>query len=688
MPSVIPYLVLQGASLTVKDHNGCTPLDYALLGFTPATVVFLKSKNAPQGTNTLINAINQNDIPALEKALKDGANPNLAVDQDPLLTLLTCSTTESSLHIAELLLKAGADVNLPDAFGHTPLMNADQENNVNMAKLLIAHGANVNIQNATGFTSLMYAVQTGNLPIVKLLLAPPINAKTTPQANQAHYLDTALLIATSGQTLSLDLVKALLKADDIKDSIDMQDNGGYTALMWTVQAGNLPIIQLLLAAGARTTPQANQANGSDTALIVSLNQQTPSLAIAKALLEAHDIKDSINIQDNTGSTALMYAVMSNNLPLTLLLIAAGAKTTPQANKANYLDTALLVAINQQTLSLPIIEALLNAPDIKDSINLQDTTGMTALMLAANRGNLPITKALLAAGANPVITTFQGKTAWSFAAPNCRSILQTPPSVKANSDLFTAVINNDLPGVKKALAAGANPSYAVGISGTTTTMLILAISENHTAIAEALIAAKANVNFKDDRDATALIYAAYDGNLELVNALLAAGANPNFQTNAANGSTTALITATADNFTSVVEALAKVPTISQSINTQDNTGATALIYAAQAGNEALVKVLASIKGINANLQDNTGMTALMYAAQGNSLPLLQLLVKIPRISLNLQNMQNNNQVMSTVAGPGATAFDFATNQNCINFLAKIGAISSLNLPIASGITAGN
>ena len=560
---IIPYLVSEGASLTAKDKNGCTALDYALLGFTPETISFLESKKAPIGTNALVNAINQKNIPAVEKALKDPhANPNLVVGQGPLLALLTCSDTENSLQIAETLLKAGASVNLLDAFGNTPLMNAVQENSPKMAALLIRSKADLNFQDKVGCTALMDAVIQGNLLLTKALVS----------------------------------------------------------------------------AGAATTPRATQQYYSDTALLIAMNQQTPSLLIVQALLQAPDLHDtphmkgSLNMQDSNGWTALIYAVSANNLPLTQALVSAGAKSTLQAN-------ALGIAVTNQTLSLPIVQALLKAPDAKDSINLSNNNGETPLMIAAFRGNFPITQALIAAGADATIADKQGDTALSVAQPNCKPALEAALAT-ANSNLLNAVANNDLPGVNKALAAGANPNIDLSqIMGAGNSQSLLTITANHnnTAIAEALIAAKANVDFQNYQGATALIYAASNGNLEIVNALLAAGANPNFQTNAANTSTTALIAATHFNYTPIVEALLKAPTISQSIN----------------------------------FQDTTGMTALMYAAQNNSLPILQLLVKIPGININLVN---NNQNAPGDLGQGSTAFDYTTNQNCTDFLKQHGAVS--------------
>lgn len=671
---LIPYLVSHGASLTAKDHNGCTPLDYALLGFTPGTATFLKSKGAPVGTNALVNAINQNNIAAVEKLLKEGANPNLFVGFAPILSLLTCSTAAESVSLAEVLLKGGANINARDIDNNTPLMNAVQENNTamvslffrynaqldlkenhggtalmmsitphdtTMLQLLIAAHTNVNLQDNNGCTALMQAVNSGNLPAVQALLAA--GAKTTPQADKSHYFTTALLLAVTSKTVSLPIVHALLNAPDAQASINLQDSYGWTAVMYAVNTKNLPLTQLLISAGAKTTPQANKANALDTALLIAVTNQTVSLPIVQALLQAPDSKDSINLQDTTGWTALMYAVSNNNLPLTQLLLASRAKTTPQANQANASQTALIVAISQSA-SLSVVQALLNAPDSKQSVNLQDNTGTTALMYAATAGNLPATQALLAAGADTTIATPNGQTALSVAAANCKSVIETASYEETNTNLLNGIVNNNLAAVKTSLAAGANPNWIIEgkqLGTTRLSLVILATQHGYTPIAQMLINAKANVNFQDNYGATALIYAAQAGNLKLANALLKAGANPNLQTNAANSSTTALIVAT------------------------------------QAGNQALVKALATTKGINANIQDYIGMTALMYAAQNSSLPLLQLLVEIPGINLNLVN--NNLNAPQASSGYAALDYTYSTTgapTNCTTFLSQKGALAQM------------
>lgn len=72
--------------------------------------------------------------------------------------------------IAEILIKAGADVNRLSQLG-TPLMNAASNAwNIDIVKLLIDAGANINQTDQNGRTALFYAASGGNDEIIDILL--------------------------------------------------------------------------------------------------------------------------------------------------------------------------------------------------------------------------------------------------------------------------------------------------------------------------------------------------------------------------------------------------------------------------------------------------------------------------------------------------------------------------------------
>lgn len=64
----------------------------------------------------------------------------------------------------------GADVNLVDNYGNTPLIQACIYNNPEIVDLLIKSGADVNKENSKGVTALLLALENRYIDIIKLLL--------------------------------------------------------------------------------------------------------------------------------------------------------------------------------------------------------------------------------------------------------------------------------------------------------------------------------------------------------------------------------------------------------------------------------------------------------------------------------------------------------------------------------------
>jgi ankyrin repeat protein len=89
-------------------------------------------------------------------------------------------TGDGALHIVakrgdmtylNYLLSRGADPNMKDALGNTPLMIAANNSGAGLIEILVKHGANVNLGNNSGETPLIRAVQLRDLSMVRVLLA-------------------------------------------------------------------------------------------------------------------------------------------------------------------------------------------------------------------------------------------------------------------------------------------------------------------------------------------------------------------------------------------------------------------------------------------------------------------------------------------------------------------------------------
>ncbi len=119
-------------------------------------------------------------------------------------TPLLKAALAGNLPVVSFLLQQGADPNQRIFFGGGALNHSGLSTEV--AALLIAHGANVNLSDDLGMTPLMFACQDGNRPLMQLLLrhGASVNAVSVdrmrvldyaPDPDTAHFLETAAGLA-------------------------------------------------------------------------------------------------------------------------------------------------------------------------------------------------------------------------------------------------------------------------------------------------------------------------------------------------------------------------------------------------------------------------------------------------------------------------------------------------------------
>ena len=172
---------------------------------------------------------------------------------------------------------------------------------------------------------------------------------------------------------------------------------GYrTALMAAVDAGNLPVVQTLLSAGADVNV----------------------LTVVKIYWDGVP-----GMFDYLSSTALMCAAQKNDPAVIQALLAAGAEVNIQGVDDG--QTALMLAAKND--NLPAVEALLAAGA---EVNACDKEGMTALIYAARFSHAAVVAELLAAGADKKLKDKRGCNArWHAqdSAEHCNRELITDPA---------------------------------------------------------------------------------------------------------------------------------------------------------------------------------------------------------------------------------------------------------------------
>ena len=122
-------------------------------------------------------------LQAVEKAL-DGEDASevtemLTVPGSTVVNARDLTTGRTAIHMAverrngvwiDYLYQQGANVNIADRNGMTPLIQAVQLGYIEGVEKLIAHGARVDVQNSSGETPLMYAVHARNTELMRVLL--------------------------------------------------------------------------------------------------------------------------------------------------------------------------------------------------------------------------------------------------------------------------------------------------------------------------------------------------------------------------------------------------------------------------------------------------------------------------------------------------------------------------------------
>jgi ankyrin repeat protein len=121
------------------------------------------------GYTALLRALEKKNDAIAELLL---AQPNLDVNAQGFsgMTALTWYVWGGKEQTVKSLLERGANPNLADADGDTPLHGAAQRGNVKLLQMLLAAGANPNAKNKVGGTALMWAAVSGQEEAARVLI--------------------------------------------------------------------------------------------------------------------------------------------------------------------------------------------------------------------------------------------------------------------------------------------------------------------------------------------------------------------------------------------------------------------------------------------------------------------------------------------------------------------------------------
>lgn len=134
---ILRSLLKHGTNIDAQDNTGASPIDLAILaGKTQAAEILLEAGAKYDASQLLLQAA-QKDV--------------------------------SDRDIVRFLARHGANLEIQDDAGNTPLLLAVANNNHRLAQHLVEQGANVNAQRKDGLTVLQVAQQTASSEIQQLL---------------------------------------------------------------------------------------------------------------------------------------------------------------------------------------------------------------------------------------------------------------------------------------------------------------------------------------------------------------------------------------------------------------------------------------------------------------------------------------------------------------------------------------
>ena len=341
----------------------------------------------PGADPPLVEAVKSRDTDAVRALLADGVDVN--TPQPDGATALHWAAYRDDLDTATLLIAAGADVAVANELGATPLWLAADNGSASMVERLLDAGANPNVALPEGETPVMTAARTGDVDVVRLLLARGAAVNVSEHSRgqtalmwavaQGHHAVVEALIAHGADVHARSIERPrLMHAEGTNgsqyDQGVMWNRGGFTPLLFAARHGDVESARLLLAGGADVD---DPAPTGATALVVATHSGHG--AFAAALLDAGADPNAIG----AGYSALHAAILRGDGSLVETLLKRGA------NPNTRLETGTPLRRSSQDWALN--------PSLASA---------TPFWLAANYRDPTIMRDLVAAGADPRLTTLE------------------------------------------------------------------------------------------------------------------------------------------------------------------------------------------------------------------------------------------------------------------------------------------
>lgn len=340
------------------------------------------------------------NLTAVKTLLKTGANPDARVS--PGADVIGQSSLEAAVvhqkaDIMKIFLESGAHPTPSDLF------LAASNDDIDIIRAILDTGMDINTRfddkhfinpwlrtfytTSSDWTLLNQAIATNKPAVVRLLLERGANPEYTFGKEETNALFHAVWYART------DVLQEIVNG---RVYLNRKSKEGDTALILALNLRFADKAKVLINDGADLNQKTKEG---DTALILAVKGEK-----ADVVQELINCGADLNQKDKKNYTALMTAVEEEKIDLVQALINGGADLNQKCGKRD--NTALMLDVALQKTD--IVQALIKS---RANVNLQNTDGVTALMMAASssKPDIDTVQALIKAGANVNLQDRDGYT---------------------------------------------------------------------------------------------------------------------------------------------------------------------------------------------------------------------------------------------------------------------------------------
>ncbi|GMI48513.1 hypothetical protein TrCOL_g5911 [Triparma columacea] len=496
---ILQLLIKSGGDVNKVSVNGFTPLIVASAAGSVTQVEILLKAGAKvdqihsEGVTALMYAAASGHLDVAKLLVKEGADVGVKHSNGGTALMETgASLSENNHEIMEFLISKGAQFDLVDNDGVTPLMSAASQGQCKCVDLLISHltkklkkglKEHVNLAANSGGSALMFAAGAGKVECLESLIKAGADIHMLVAA-QASYLQS--------------LAEQVAAGEEVEEHVD-----GINSLMIAAAAGHLGVVQTLLEAGAEVNVKDEEDKTALAAAVKANHGEIASLIIENG----GDPNEPYIDEDDVPHNLLMDSIIVENSEFAKLLISKGA----DVSHVDETGVSTVLQASHRGLT-DVVEMLLKSTTSKADLNAANEDGISPIIAAASEGHEEIVNLLLAAGASPDSADKDSTTALMAGAVRghtsiVSSLLKSGASIDSqNVDGHTALMfsYNGLAQVRtlwdryKAYLEEATEEEDVANSEIITEAL-----KNHTAVVELLVKSGADQSIKDNEGHTAM-----------------------------------------------------------------------------------------------------------------------------------------------------------------------------------------